>query len=54
MILALKIRGFPVTGDTESIGWEDYVAQFLGRPLPKHQPGKKRRSSGVPLKWLRE
>ena len=54
MILALKIRGFPVTGDTESAGWEDRVAQFLGRPLPELQPGKKRRSTSVPLKWLWE
>ena len=30
------------------------MAEFLGHPLPELQPGKKRRSSGVPLKWLRE
>ena len=35
MILGLKIQGFLVTGDTESARWEDRVAQFLGRPLPK-------------------
>jgi hypothetical protein len=54
MILRLKIRGFPGIGDTKSVGWEDRVAQFLGHPLPDLQPGKKQRSSGVPLKWLRE
>jgi hypothetical protein len=54
MILGLKIQGFPVTGDTKSKGWEDHVAQFFGCPLPELQPSKKRRSSGVPLKWLRE
>jgi hypothetical protein len=53
MILGVKIRGFPVTGDTNSTGWEDYVAEFLGQPLPELEPGKKRHSSGVPLKWLR-
>ena len=35
MILGLKIQGFLVIGDTKSAGWEDYVARFLGRPLPE-------------------
>jgi hypothetical protein len=52
MILGVKIRGFPVTGDTDSTSWEDHVVEFLGRPLPNLEPGKKGRSSGVTLKWL--
>ncbi|XP_021309200.1 protein MAIN-LIKE 1 [Sorghum bicolor] len=54
MILGVRIRGFPVTGDTESEGWENRVHNFLGRALPELEAGKKRRSSGVPLRWLRE
>jgi hypothetical protein len=54
MILGVRIRGIPVTGDTESEGWENRVSQFLGRPLPELEPGKKRRTSGVSLRWLRE
>ena len=53
MITGLRIRGQPVTGDVVSAGWEDRVQEFLGVPLPEPQPGVKRRSSGVPLRWLR-
>ncbi|XP_066323182.1 protein MAIN-LIKE 1-like [Miscanthus floridulus] len=54
MILGVKIRGFPVTGDTESEGWQQRVEHFLGRPLAAVEAGKKRRSSGVSLRWLRQ
>jgi hypothetical protein len=33
---------------------KDCVAQFFGHPLPELQAGKKRCSSVVPPKWLRE
>ena len=54
MILGVKIQGFPVTGDTESEGWQQRVEHFLGRPLAAVEAGKKRRSSGVSLRWLRQ
>jgi hypothetical protein len=53
MILGLSIRGFAVTGNVVSDGWEARVTTFLGRPLPDLEPGKKRRTSGVPLRWFR-
>lgn len=53
MILGVRIRGMPVTGDTDSTGWEDRVAHFFGRALPELEPGRTRRTSGVPLNWLR-
>jgi hypothetical protein len=53
MIFGLSIRGFAVTGNVVSDGWEARVTAFLGRPLPDLEPGKKRRTSGVPLRWLR-
>jgi hypothetical protein len=53
MILGLPIRGFAVTGNVVSDGWEARVAAFLGRPLPNLEPGKKRCTSGVSLRWLR-
>jgi hypothetical protein len=52
MILGLPIRGFAMTGNVVSDGWEARVAAFLGRPLPNLESGKKRPSSGVPLRWL--
>jgi hypothetical protein len=54
MILGVSIRGNPVIGDVQSTGWVGHVAQFLGRPLPDVEAGKKRRTSGVPLRWIRE
>ena len=54
MILGVKIQGFPMTGDTESEGWQQRVEHFLGRPLAAVEAGKKRRSSGVSLRWLRQ
>jgi hypothetical protein len=41
-----------VTGNMDSTSREDRKAEFLGCPLLELEPGKKRRSSGVPLKWL--
>ena len=41
-------------GDTESEGWQQRVEHFLGRPLAAIEAGKKRRSSGVSLRWLRQ
>ena len=54
MILGVKIQGFPVTGDTESEGWQQWVEHFLGRPLAAVEASKKRRNSGVSLRWLRQ
>jgi hypothetical protein len=53
MIFGVNIRGILVTANTDSTSWEDRVAEFLGCPLLELEPGKKRRNSGVPLKWLR-
>ena len=54
MILGLPIRGAPVTDDAPPGGWVGRVEAFLGRPLPAEQDGKKRRTSGVPLRWIRQ
>jgi hypothetical protein len=54
MILGVSIRGNPVTSDVQSAGWVGHVAQFFGRPLPDVEAGEKRRTSGVPLRWIRE
>jgi hypothetical protein len=54
MILGVSIRGNRVTSDVQSAGWVGHVAQFFGRPLPDVEAGKKRRTSGVPLRWIRE
>ncbi|WVZ86193.1 hypothetical protein U9M48_033018 [Paspalum notatum var. saurae] len=46
--------GGPVTGDAPPGGWVGRVEAFLGRPLPAEQDGKKKRTSGVPLRWIRQ
>ncbi|TVU25366.1 hypothetical protein EJB05_27860, partial [Eragrostis curvula] len=53
MMLALPIRGEPVTGRCDSAGWRARVAEFLGEEPPLPEAGKRGRSAGVPLSWLR-
>lgn len=54
MLIALPIRGEPVTGRCESAGWRDRVAGFLGTDPPADPEGRRGRSAGVKLVWLRE
>jgi hypothetical protein len=54
MILGLPIRGCPVTGPVDSIGWCERVIVFISRELPLRVPGIKGREARVHVSWLRE
>ncbi|TVU26210.1 hypothetical protein EJB05_28747, partial [Eragrostis curvula] len=45
--------GEPATGRCDSAGWRARVAEFLGEEPPLPEAGKRGRSAGVPLSWLR-
>ncbi|KAL6848192.1 hypothetical protein ACP4OV_022320 [Aristida adscensionis] len=55
MILALPIRGDPMTGRAVSEGWRQRAADFLGRPLldAADSGESKTHTNGIQLSWLR-
>jgi hypothetical protein len=54
MILGLPIRGRPITGPVDSVGWRERVTIFIDRKLPVRGLGVKGQEARVHVLWLRE
>jgi hypothetical protein len=54
MIIGLPIRGRPIIGRVDSVGWRERVTVFVGREPPVRVSSVKGQEARVRVSWLRE